>query len=115
MTENKRHKRKYYCSQCGCENVEHTHWVNVNTNRVGERCNGDNSWCPQCEDHVMIEQKIEVDPSDMPQEVFTEYLENIFSRMKPSEILAIPGVWDLVAEELNNQIIDEWTEDQKSE
>jgi len=50
---------KYYCRECGSENVSHAMWVNPNTDKVGE-CfgtwnNQDTSFCEDCEAKGSIE------------------------------------------------------------
>jgi hypothetical protein len=55
----------FRCKQCGSDDVEHAHWVHLNTEKVGEPfgswCHGDNSFCNNCEEPTEIE---EVDDSD---------------------------------------------------
>jgi hypothetical protein len=47
---------KVVCKECGGANVQHAMWVCLNTNEpqddFGSWCNGDNSWCGDCEDHA---------------------------------------------------------------
>lgn len=49
----------YKCQKCGGVNVDHAHWVNLNTEEVGEVfgswCHGDNNYCNDCEEHTQIE------------------------------------------------------------
>ena len=47
---------KYVCAVCGGCEVQHAMWVSLNDGAVhddfGSWCNGDNSWCADCEEHV---------------------------------------------------------------
>ncbi len=49
---------EYRCLQCGSPEVQHAHWVDMNTNEIGEPfgswCWGDNSYCAKCEGPVKI-------------------------------------------------------------
>lgn len=49
---------KYVCAVCGGCEVQHAMWVSLNDGAVhddfGSWCNGDNSWCADCEEHVEI-------------------------------------------------------------
>lgn len=49
----------YVCNKCHSRDVQHAHWVKLNNDEVvdlfGTWCNGDNSWCPQCEEHTHID------------------------------------------------------------
>lgn len=51
------------------------------------------------------------DYSRMTPEAFRAALEAILGEMSAGELLAIPGVWEVVAEALNNEILDRWAED----
>jgi hypothetical protein len=50
----------FKCKRCGGTNVQHAMWVLLNTNEpkddFGSWCNGDNSWCSDCDDHTEIEE-----------------------------------------------------------
>lgn len=50
---------EWRCARCNGFNVEHAHWVNLNSGEVGDIfgsfCNGDNSFCNDCDDHTQIE------------------------------------------------------------
>jgi hypothetical protein len=46
--------------------------------------------------------------SKMTSEAFDETLDSIVRRMSASLILAIDGVREIVQEELNNEVLDEW-------
>ncbi len=37
---------------------------------------------------------------------FTEILEELASKMSTAELLAIPGIYEILAEELNNEILE---------
>lgn len=49
----------YRCKECNGTNVDHAHWVNLNTEEVGEVfgswCYGDNQYCNDCCEHTEIE------------------------------------------------------------
>ena len=43
------------CSSCGCETVEGTAWVYVNTGKEADGDPADDAaWCPACEAHVRL-------------------------------------------------------------
>lgn len=46
------------CAVCGSDDVEHAMWVTLKTDKVGEVfgtwCNGDNNWCPKCDEHTEL-------------------------------------------------------------
>ena len=46
------------------------------------------------------------DYSFITYEMFAQGLEHIVSEMSPSEILHLPGVYEVVCEELSNQVLD---------
>lgn len=54
--------KKYICAVCGGMSVQHAFFVSCNTEKIdsvyGEWCDGANSWCNDCQEHVDI---IEVD------------------------------------------------------
>ena len=58
MKEKSKMKTKTVCAVCGSENVQHAMWVNVNTSEVlgefGTWCDGDNSWCEDCDEHTEL-------------------------------------------------------------
>jgi hypothetical protein len=63
MTEE---KRVFYCEECGCRDVEHAMWVDLNTGVAGEPfgswCNGDNAFCPSCDtNHIQIQEATEAE------------------------------------------------------
>ena len=50
---------RYCCAVCGGTSVQHAMWVNLNAphdvqDEYGSWCNGDNSWCSDCGEHVQI-------------------------------------------------------------
>lgn len=62
----------YRCEKCGGDRVEHSHWVGLNDGVVndvfGSWCNGDNSYCADCNENTKI-----IDKSDQEDEAWDEY------------------------------------------
>jgi hypothetical protein len=58
----------YRCSKCKGTNVQHAHWVMVNTDEVldeyGSWNNGDNNYCNDCGDHQELEEIKKLEPND---------------------------------------------------
>ena len=52
---------------------------------------------------------------DMSTEDFDRYLLAALEKMSASSILAIPGVYEAVSEELNNEVLDAWADDNPEE
>lgn len=48
---------------------------------------------------------------EMTQEEFDNGLMNILGEMKASQLISIPGIYEILAEHFNNEIIDKWEED----
>ena len=53
------------------------------------------------------------DYSKMTQADFDYYLEQIVRGMNSMEIFQMPGVYEIVSEELNNEVLDSWKRDQE--
>ena len=53
----------YYCKDCGSQDIEARHWVNINNDEVGSILLGgdDDYYCNGCDDNVDI---VEIDPKD---------------------------------------------------
>ena len=51
------------------------------------------------------------DYSKMTQDQFDGIMKNIVAGMSAAEIIAVPGVYECLSEELNNDILDTWAED----
>ncbi len=47
------------------------------------------------------------------QDDFDRILLRILSNLTGGDLIRIPGVYELLAEEFNNQVIDEWNEEQE--
>ena len=44
--------QRYSCGNCGKTNIQHECWVDVNTDKVLDGIDGNDSvWCPDCEEH----------------------------------------------------------------
>lgn len=52
---------------------------------------------------------------NMRQEDFDRLLLEIVGQMTPAQILAIPGVYEIVSEELNNDVLCAWEVEQEAE
>jgi hypothetical protein len=50
---------------------------------------------------------------DLTQEKFEEILCDIVGRLSSQEIMSIPGIYECISEEFNNQALDEWEGEQK--
>ena len=50
------------------------------------------------------------DYSKMTQEDFNNILTNILSRQTGAQLLSIPGIYEVVSEHFNNEILEEWEE-----
>ncbi len=46
--------------------------------------------------------------SEMTTDEFDGILEGIVDMMTPAQILSIPGIYEILAEELNNDVLDTW-------
>lgn len=51
------------------------------------------------------------DYSTMTQDDFAEHLHKVVSRMSTAELLAVPGVFEVLSEEMNNDVLDSWAAD----
>lgn len=51
------------------------------------------------------------DYRDMTTEDFDRHLREVLNSMTPEQILAIPGVYEAVSEELNNEVLDSWDQE----
>jgi hypothetical protein len=58
---------------------------------------------------------VEGEYSWITNEMFDQKLREILGRMKPDELLAIPGVYEEISEHLNNQVLDELKEEREKE
>lgn len=47
---------------------------------------------------------------EMTTEDFNQILIEILQEMKASQLIDIPGIYEIVAEEFNNEVIDKWIE-----
>jgi len=54
-----------------------------------------------------------VDYDWITEDMFYEKVENILNRLSGIELLAIPGIYAILCEELNNQVLEELTEDRE--
>jgi len=55
------------------------------------------------------------DYNEMTQQDFDEILLSLVGEMYAGDILYMPGVYEIVAEELNNEVLDLWRERQESD
>ena len=55
------------------------------------------------------------DYSKMTQEDFDRILEQILKKMYASQLLDIPGIYKVVSEHFNNEVLDRWKEETTSE
>ena len=62
--------------------------------------------CPACKQYNWKKQG--PDYEDMTQEEFNGILIDFINKSSASNLLLIPGVYELVAEEFNNAVLDEW-------
>lgn len=53
--------------------------------------------------------------SKLTQEEFERRLSEMIDRKAASYLLTIPGIYDILSEEYNNDILDEWEKDQAAE
>ncbi len=53
------------------------------------------------------------DYSDMTTDDFDQYLEKVLENVTASPLLQVPGVYELVTEHYNNDVLDLWAEDQE--
>lgn len=49
--------------------------------------------------------------SQMTQEEFNEILEKLLGAETPGNLLAIPGVYEVVSEHFNNAVLEDWAQD----
>lgn len=52
---------------------------------------------------------------EIPHEVFYNKLEEIVNEMSGDEVLMIPGIYEILAEELNNEVLEELQKDKDDE
>ena len=50
--------------------------------------------------------------ANISQEKFDEILNILVNKMSPSQILAIPGIYEILSEELNNEVLDYYDSEQ---
>lgn len=55
------------------------------------------------------------DYSKMTHDEFYGILVEIMDRMTAPEILAVPGIWAIMSEEMNNEVLDVWASRQEPE
>lgn len=53
--------------------------------------------------------------SKIKQEDFDRILMQILSETKASELISVPGFYELVSEEFNNEVLKKWESEQKEE
>ena len=53
-----------------------------------------------------------MDYSKMTQDDFMNHLVKVVEDMNPIQILAVPGVYEVLSETLNNEVLDSWAADQ---
>lgn len=53
--------------------------------------------------------------STLTQEEFERRLSEMIDRKDASYLLTIPGIYDILSEEYNNDILDEWEKDRAAE
>mgnify|MGYP005844010907 CR=1 FL=1 len=51
------------------------------------------------------------DYSKLTQDEFDTYLEEVVGTLTPVQLLAIPGIYEILSEELNNDILALWAQD----
>ena len=56
-----------------------------------------------------------MDYSKMTDEDFDKHLYCVLDGMTPNDLLLIPGVYEIVAEYFNNDILESWAEDQEGQ
>ena len=66
------------------------------------------------------EQPAEIDPEEdeyaqMTQDDFNRILEKQAHLMSADDFMTLPGVWEIVSEHLNNDVLDEWKEEQSND
>jgi len=49
-----------------------------------------------------------LDPKDLSQERFDEILEDILYEQRASQLLAISGIYEILAEHYNNEVLKRW-------
>ena len=49
---------------------------------------------------------------DMTQDDFDRHLLGVFELLDHCQIMAMPGIYEILSEELNNETLDSWTEEQ---
>lgn len=59
MSPSKKKLHAYTCAECHGANVSHVMWVRLNEDSpedvFGSWCDGENSWCDDCDKHVPID------------------------------------------------------------
>ena len=55
------------------------------------------------------------DYSKMDRSDFRKYLRQVLQGYTPESILAIPGVYEILSEELHDEVLDAWAEDNPDE
>jgi len=58
------------------------------------------------------QEELNMDYSKMTVDDFNETLSEILSGVKASTLLSIPGIFEILAEEYNNDVLDKWEENQ---
>lgn len=56
-----------------------------------------------------------MDYSKMTNDDFEKHLLYVLDGMTPNDFLSIPGVYEIVAEYFNNDILESWAEDQEDQ
>ena len=59
-------------------------------------------------DLCKVQSEIMPDYSQMTQEEFDSILEEIVDKMSTAEIIMVSGIYELMAEELNNEVLNTW-------
>lgn len=55
---------RFYCKQCGSENIQVLAWYDPNEDRVGDFYNECECWCEKCEDRSRWDTKLVITPRE---------------------------------------------------
>jgi len=56
-----------------------------------------------------------LDPKDLSQERFDEILEDILYEQRASQLLAISGIYEILAEHYNNEVLKRWEAEEEED
>lgn len=54
------------------------------------------------------------EPNDLSQERFDEILEEILYEQRASQLLAINGIYEILAEHYNNEVLQRWEDEEEA-